>query len=75
MAPKPSNAVLDRLHRATVYFLVGSTLYFTVEVFRGTWYIQKAKYEAKQVRGCMGAWAASGDHAGGKSAVEAIACR
>lgn len=52
MAPKP-NAVLDFLHRGTVYFLAGTTVYLGVEVLRASWYIQKNKYEKRAV---SGAW-------------------
>jgi hypothetical protein len=42
-----ANRVLDKLHQATVGVLVLSTLYFGVEAFRATWYIQKHKAEQR----------------------------
>jgi hypothetical protein len=42
-----ANKVLDKLHQATVGVLVLSTLYFGVEAFRATWYIQKHKAEQR----------------------------
>lgn len=47
------NKVLDVAHRGTVYVLVASTVYFTVEIMRASWFIQKNKYEriaAEKVR-------------------------
>lgn len=38
---------MDRLHQATVGVLVLSTVYFGVEAFRATWYIQKYKAEQR----------------------------
>lgn len=44
----PRRSFLDVLHRGTVYFLAASTVYFTVECVRATYYIQKNKVERLQ---------------------------
>ena len=53
------NSVLDVLHKGTVYFLAGTTVYLTVEICRASWYLQKNKYEARrQVRAAKHGFAA-----------------
>jgi Fe2+ or Zn2+ uptake regulation protein len=47
MIGRTANKVLDKLHQATVGVLVLSTVYFGVEAFRATWYIQKHKAEQR----------------------------
>lgn len=47
MVGPTANRILDKLHQATVGVLVVSTLYFGVEAFRATWYIQKHKAEQR----------------------------
>jgi len=47
MVGPTASRVLDKLHQATVGVLVLSTLYFGVEAFRATWYIQKHKAEQR----------------------------
>ena len=47
MVGPTANRILDKLHQATVGVLVLSTLYFGVEAFRATWYIQKHKAEQR----------------------------
>lgn len=42
-----ANRLLDKAHQVTVGVLVLSTLYFGVEAFRATWYIQKHKAEQR----------------------------
>lgn len=44
----PRRSFVDILHRGTVYFLAASTVYFSVECVRATYYIQKNKYERLQ---------------------------
>jgi hypothetical protein len=62
-----ANRVLDALHRGTVYFLAGTTVYLGVEIMRASWFLQKNKYERRAAekasapggRACgRGAWAA-----------------
>jgi hypothetical protein len=36
----PRRSFVDVLHRGTVYFLAASTVYFSVECVRATYYIQ-----------------------------------
>ncbi len=45
------NRVLDTLHKATVFVLASSTIYFTVEIFRVSAAIQEARHKARKVRG------------------------
>lgn len=53
MVGSTTSRVLDKLHQATVGVLVLSTVYFGVEAFRATWYIQKHKAEQRVSRkGC-----------------------
>jgi len=42
------NRVLDVAHKATVAVLATSAVYFTFEIFRVSWSIQGAKFEARQ---------------------------
>lgn len=46
--PSGLNRALDAAHKAVVGVLVASTAYFTVELCRVTWAIQKDKVEARQ---------------------------
>jgi hypothetical protein len=47
MVGPTASRIMDRLHQATVGVLVLSTVYFGVEAFRATWYIQKYKAEQR----------------------------
>lgn len=47
MVGPTAKRLMDKLHHATVGVLVLSTLYFGVEAFRATWYIQKHKAEQR----------------------------
>lgn len=63
--------IMDRLHQATVGVLVLSTLYFGVEAFRATWYIQKHKAEQRvSVRATLHVLRGSSDHQPGAGAAE-----
>lgn len=48
MAGSRVNAVLDVLHKGTVGVLVVSTVYFSVEIVRATWHLQKTKFERQR---------------------------
>ncbi|GBG00132.1 hypothetical protein Rsub_12743 [Raphidocelis subcapitata] len=46
--PAGLNRVLDVAHKTTVAVLAVSAVYFSVEIFRASWSIQEAKFEARQ---------------------------
>ena len=47
MVSPATNRVLDALHRGTVFVLAGSTVYFTVEIFRATYYLNRNKWSKR----------------------------
>ena len=66
--PPRINKALDVIHRVTVGVLATSAVYFTFEIFRATWSIQEAKFEARQqAKDAAPAGAASSTPTGGKA--------
>lgn len=67
--PPRINKALDLAHRVTVGVLATSAAYFTFEIFRASWAIQEAKFEARQQGkdGVQSAAPAGGAGAGGKA--------
>jgi hypothetical protein len=59
--PPRVNKALDLLHKGAVVVLATSAVYFTVEIFRATWAIQEAKFEARQAAKTGAAPAAAPD--------------
>lgn len=63
--PPGVNRVLDAAHRVTVGVLAASALYFSMEIFRASWAIQDAKFQARQAgKGGGGSDQGSGGAAG-----------
>ena len=48
MAGSRVNRALDLLHKGVVGTLVVSTVYFSVEIVRATWHLQKTKVERQR---------------------------
>jgi hypothetical protein len=69
MAGPTAKRLADKLHHATVAVLVASTLYFGVEAFRATWYIQKHKAEQRVSWICEACLQAAGPHLQSSSSV------
>lgn len=67
--PPRMNKVLDVAHRVTVGVLATSAVYFTFEIFRASWAIQEAKFDARQQGkdGAPAAAAPASAAAGGKA--------
>ena len=59
MVSPGTNRVLDALHRGTVYLLAGSTLYFTVEIFNATYYLNRNQWSKRGIVRVLGPIASS----------------